>query len=58
MRRLDLLHSGRICNRPGQLQNPVVGSCAQLHPLHGGFEQVGAGFINRAEFADFSGPHI
>jgi hypothetical protein len=49
--------AGQIPNGAGQLQNAVIGPRAQLQLLHGGFEQIGAGFINRGEFADFGRPH-
>ena len=49
---------GQIGNSPGQLEDAVIGAGAQLHLLHGGFEQIGAGFVNRAELADFGRPHI
>lgn len=49
MRRLDLLRPGQTRNRPGQLENAVVNPGAQLHLAHRRFEQICAGFINRAE---------
>jgi hypothetical protein len=35
----------------------VVGAGAELHLLHGGFEQLGAGLVQLAEFTDFGGSH-
>ena len=39
------------------LQNAVIGAGAQLHLLHGRFEQIGAGLVNRTKITDFCRPH-
>ncbi len=49
--------SGQIRNRPGQLQDTMIGPGAQLHLLHRRLEQVGAGLVQLAELADFRRSH-
>jgi hypothetical protein len=36
----------------------MIGAGAQLHLLHGGFEQVRARLVQLAELADFGGSHV
>jgi hypothetical protein len=58
MRRLDVLAAGQVCNRPCQLQHPKIGSRAEVHLLHSGFEQALARRVYLAESSYLGWLHI
>ena len=58
MRRLNVLSTRQVSDSASQLEDAVIGAGTQLHLLHRSLEQIGAGFVYRAEFADFGRPHI
>jgi len=58
VRRLNIRRPGQIRNRPGQLENPVIGPGAEVHLLHSRLDQVGAGLIQRTKLANFDRAYI